>query len=186
MTTEKQQQYQGYRMLTVVVPLNPHNTLKGRQCNMKMHHLMRLRTYRLRCHYYRMAPQPNAALRHGALCFRFKRQFKIEALLEQKWINGLIESLQAEALCPCIFVYDDSGVGNATHLATIPITANAPLPTAPTLLSEELGIGKNMDPAHVPVFALQRLIIPANTPVQDIHPTPESYNSWFNVNVDFT
>lgn len=165
-------------MLTVIIPLNSHNSPPGRQRNMKLHHLLRLRSYQLRCYYYLMAPHSGAALRHGALCFRFKRQFKIEALLEQKWLNGLIESLQAEALCPCIFVYDDSGVGNATHLATIPI--------APTLLSEELGIGKNMDPAHVPVFALQRLIIPANTPVQDIHPTPESYNSWFNVNVDFT
>ncbi|MBQ4594314.1 MAG: hypothetical protein IJA81_06755 [Akkermansia sp.] len=186
MTTENQQEYQGYRMLTVIMPLNLHRNPQGRQRNMKLHHLLRLRSYQLRCYYYLMAPHSGVALRHGALCFRFKRQFKIEALLEQEWLNWLTESLLAEALCPCIFVYDDSGVGNATHLATIPITANAPLPTAPTLLSSELGVGKNMDPAHVPVFAFQRLIIPANTPVQDIHPTPESYNSWFNVNVDFT
>lgn len=68
-------------MLTVVVPLNPHNTMKGRQRNMKMHHLMRHRIYRLGGRYYRLAPQKNAALRHGALCFRFMRQFKREALL---------------------------------------------------------------------------------------------------------
>ncbi len=186
MTTENQQEYQGYRLLAVIIPLNSHHSPLGRQRNMKLHHLLRLRSYQLRCYYYLMAPHSDAALRHGALCFMFKRQFKKEALLEQEWLNWLTESMLAEALCPCIFVYDDNGVGNATHLATIPIAPNAPLPTAPTLLSEELGIGKNMDPAHVPVFAFQRLIIPANTPVQDIHPTPESYNSWFNVNVDFT
>lgn len=186
MTTDTQQAYQGYRMLNVIMPLNSHHSPQGRQRNMKLHHLLRLRSYRMRCYYYLMAPHSGAALRHGALCFRFKRQFKIEALLEQKWLTCLTKSLQAEELCPCIFVYDDRGAGNACHLTTIPIISNTPLPHAPTLLSEELGIGKNMDPAHVPVFALQRLITPANTPVQDTHPKPESYNSRFNINVNFT
>lgn len=181
MTTENPQEYQGYRMLTVIMPLNSHHSPQGRQRNMKLHHLLRLRSYRLRCYYYLMAPHRDATLRHGALCFRFKRQFKIETLLEQKWLTWLMESLQAENLCPGIFVYDDSGVGNATHLGTIPTTPNAPLPDAPTLLSNELGIGKNMNPTHVPIFAIQMLVKPANTPVQDIHPSPESYNSWFNL-----
>ena len=186
MNTENQQEYQGFRMINIIMPLNSHLSPQGRQRNMKLHYLLRLRSYQLRCFYYLMAPHSDAALRYGALCFRFMRQFKKEALLEQKWLKWLMESLQAEELCPCIFAYDDSGVGNGIHIATIPISPNGSLPEAPTLLSDELGIGKNMDPAHVPVFAIQRLVIPANTPVQNIHPSPESYNSWFNVNVDFT
>lgn len=173
-------------MLTVIMPLNSHHSPPGRQRNMKLHYLLRLRSYQLRCFYYLMAPHSDATLRYGALCFRFKRQFKKEALLEQKWLTWLQESQQEEELCSCIFVYNDSGVGNAMHLATIPIFPNSPLPEAPTFLSDELGIGKNMDPAHVPIFAIHMLVKPANTPVQNIHPSPESYNSWFNVNVDFT
>ena len=126
MTTENQQEYQGYRMINIIMPLNSHYSPLGRQRNMKLHYLLRLRSYQLRCYYYLMAPQSGTALQHGALCFRFKRQFKIEALLEQKWLNWLQESLQAEELCPCLFVYDDNGVGNASHIVTIPISPNAP------------------------------------------------------------
>ena len=179
MTTEKQQQYQGYRMLTVVVPLNPHNTLKGRQCNMKMHHLMRLRTYSLRCHYYRMAPQPNAALRHGALCFRFRRQFKKEALPGQDWLTELTEKLQGEKLCPCVYVYDDGGVGDAEHLGTICIAPHTARPVAPTICAAVIRTGTDMNPTHVPHFARQMLIIPAKMPVVALHPTEESYREWF-------
>ena len=126
MTTAPQQPYQGYRMLTVVIPLNSHESPLGRQRNMKLHYLLRLRSYQLRYYYYRKAPQSDTALQHGALCFRLKRQFKTEVLLEQKWLNWLQESLQEEELCPCIFVYDDRGVGNASHIVTIPISPNAP------------------------------------------------------------
>ena len=187
MTTENQQEYQGYRMLTVIMPLNSHHSPLGRQRNMKLHYLLRLRSYQLRCFYYLMAPHSDAALRYGALCFRFKRQFKKEALLEQKWLTWLQASLQEEELCPCIFVYDDSGVGNALHLGTIAVTADTPVPDAPAFHAAEIENGDSMHPRwHIPIFAFQGIVKPAKTPVQDIHPTPESYNRTFNVNVDFT
>lgn len=187
MTTENQQEYQGYRMLTVIIPLNSHHSPPGRQRNLKLHYLLRLRSYLLRCYYYRKDPQSNTALQYGALCFRLKRQFKKEALLEQKWLTWLQASLQEEELCPCLFVYDDSGVGNATHLATIPIVPNSPLPAAPTFRADEIENGDSMHPRwHIPIFAIQGIVKPAKTPLQDIHPKPESYNKCFNVNVDFT
>ena len=173
-------------MLTVIMPLSSHHSPPGRQRNMKLHYLLRLRSYQLRCFYYLMAPHSDAALRYGALCFRFKRQFKKEAQLEQKWLTWLQESLQEEELCSCIFVYDDSGVGNAMHLATIPIAPKSPLPAAPTFSADEIENGDSMHPRwHIPIFAFQGIVKPAKTPVQDIHPTPESYNRTFNVNVDF-
>ena len=174
-------------MLTVIMPLNSHHSPLGRQRNMKLHYLLRLRSYQLRYYYYRKAPQSDTALQHGALCFRLKRQFKTENLLEQKWLNWLQESLQEEELCPCIFVYDDNGVGNASHIATIPIAPKSPLPAAPTFSADEIKNGDSMYPRwHIPIFAFQGIVKPAKTPVQDIHPKPESYNRTFNVNVDFT
>lgn len=180
MTTEKQQEYQGYRMLTVVVPLNPHHTMQGRQRNMKMHYLMRLRTYRLRCHYYRLAPQQNTALRYGALCFRFKRQFMKEALLSQDWLSELTAKLQAEELCPCVYVYDDGGVGDAEHLGTVRIATRAAIPAAPAISAAVIKDGTNMNPTHVPYFAHQMLIIPAKMPVEALHPSAENYREWFD------
>ena len=180
MTTEKQQEYQGYRMLTVVVPLNPHHTMQGRQRNMKMHYLMRLRTYRLRCHYYRLAPQQNTALRYGALCFRFKRQFKKEALLSQDWLSELTAKLQAEELCPCVYVYDDGGVGDAKHLGTgLPQHVHH-LQHGAAISASVIKDGTNMNPTHVPYFAHQMLIIPAKMPVEALHPSAENYREWFD------
>jgi hypothetical protein len=90
-----------------------------------------------------------------------------------------------DALCS-IFVYDDGGVGNATHLTTIPIAPNSPLPAAPTFRADEIENGDSMHPRwHIPIFAIQGIVKPAKTPLQDIHPTPENYNSRFNVNVGF-
>lgn len=174
-------------MLTVIMPLNSHLSPPGRQRNLKLHYLLRLRSYQLRCFYYLMAPHSDASLQHGSLCFRLKRQFKKEALLEQKWLNWLQKSLQTEELSPSIFVYDDNGVGNSTHLATIPIAPNTTLPAAPTFRADEIENGDSMHPRwHIPIFAFQGIVSPAKTPAQDIHPTPESYNRTFNVNVDFT
>lgn len=180
MDTEQQQAYQGYRMLTVVVPLNPHHTMQGRQRNMKMHYLMRLRTYRLRCHYYRLAPQQNTALRHGALCFRFKRRCKKEALLSQDWLSELTAKLEGEELTPCVYLYDDGGVGDAEHLATIRVIPHAAIPEAPTISSAVIRDGFDMNPTHVPYFAHQMLIIPAKMPVEALHPSEESYREWFD------
>ena len=180
MDTEQQQAYQGYRMLTVVVPLNPHHTMQGRQRNMKMHYLMRLRTYRLRCHYYRLAPQQNTALRHGALCFRFKRRCKKEALLSQDWLSELTAKLEGEELTPCVYLYDDGGVGNAEHLATIRVIPHAAIPEAPTISSAVIRDGFDMNPTHVPHFARQMLIIPAKMPAEALHPSEESYREWFD------
>lgn len=180
MDTAKQQAYQGYRMLTVVVPLNPHHTMQGRQRNMKMHYLMRLRTYRLRCHYYRLAPQQNTVLRHGALCFRFKRRCKKEALLSQDWLTELTAKLEGEELTPCVYLYDDGGVGDAEHLATIRVIPHAAIPEAPTIRSAVIRDGFDMNPTHVPYFAHQMLIIPAKMPVEALHPSEESYREWFD------
>lgn len=170
-------------MVTVVVPLNPHNTMKGRQRNMKMHYLMRLRLYRflLGCYYYRLAPQKNAALRHGALCFRIMRQFKTEALLEQNWLTELTTALQGEELCPCVYVYDDGGVGDARHLATVRVSSHAAIPEAPPISAAAIQDGTGMDPANVPYFARQILVNAAKRPVEDIHPTDESYREWFGL-----
>ena len=167
-------------MLTVVVPLNPHHTMQGRQRNMKMHYLMRLRTYRLRCHYYRLAPQQNTALRHGALCFRFKRRCKKEALLSQDWLTELTAKLEGEELTPCVYLYDDGGVGDAEHLATIRVIPHAAIPEAPTISSAVIRDGFDMNPTHVPYFAHQMLIIPAKMPVEALHPSDESYREWFD------
>lgn len=168
-------------MLTVVVPLNPHNTMKGRQRNMKMHHLMRHRIYRLGGRYYRLAPQKNAALRHGALCFRFMRQFKREALLDQDWLTELTATLQRENLCPCMYVYDDGGVGDARHLATVRISSHAAIPGSPPISAAAIQDGPSMDPANVPYFARQMLVNAAKIPVENIHPSDESYREWFGV-----
>lgn len=173
--------YQGYRMLTVVVPLNSHNCPLNRQRNMKMHYVMRLRFCQLSGvrNYLRLSPQSESTLRHGALCFRFKRQFKPENLHKQEWLTRLIKNLQAEELCPYLFVYDDAGMGEATHLDTIRVSSNEALPKAPNLKVSTLQNGFNMHPTHVPHFAFQMLITPANQPVKDIRVSPESYRSYF-------
>ncbi len=168
-------------MLTLVVPLNPHLSPRGRQRNMKMHYLMRLLAYSIQSgrNYYRLKAQNTDALQNGALCLRFKRQFKPEALPEQKWLTDFVNKLRAEELCPCLFVYNDNGAGEADHLCTIPIAPHADLQQAPALSVSTLEDGICMDPAHVPHFAAQMLILPARKPVEDIQITEENYRTWF-------
>ncbi len=173
--------YHGYRMLTVVVPLNSHESPLNRQRNMKIHYVLRLHFCQLNgaSHYVRISPQSESTLRHGALCFRSKRQFKPENLHKQEWLPRLIKNLQAEELSPYLFVYDDEGVGEATLLDTIRVSSNEALPKAPVLKVVTLQNGFNMHPTHVPHFAFQMLITPANQPVKDIRVSPESYRSYF-------
>ena len=182
MTTENKQVYQGFRMLSVVVPLNSHQQTQGRQRNVKIHYLMRLLAYRIRVgrNYYRLKSQNETPLHHGALCLRFKRQFKLEALLEQTWLSDFVEKLHAEALCPCLYIYDDGGEGESSHLCTIPVAPHADLQKAPTVCVDYLEDGICMDPGHVPHFACQMLILPARKPLEEIKVSDESYRSWFS------
>lgn len=178
---ETKQAYQGFRMLTIVVPLNSPHCTRNRQRNMKMHYLMRRLAYAigLARNYYRMEAQNEEPLNHGALCLRLMRQFKPAALLDQTWLTAFVEKLQAEELCSCLLAYDDGGVGKATHLCTIPVAPQASLPKAPDISASTLEDGICMDPANVPYFARQGLVLMSQKRVEDIELTDEYYSEWF-------
>lgn len=115
--------YQGYRILTLLVPLNAPTTTKGKKKNMKLHHIMRMFVYTLRQRtgYHRIAPQADTRLRYGALCVQWKRQMKLEHVLESAEVQRVLERLQTEAICPFAQLFDDDGTGDA------PPPAHAPL-----------------------------------------------------------
>ncbi len=188
MTTDTLQAYQGYRMMTVVVPFNAHHDPQNRQRNRKMHCLMRMRAYFIRGgrHYYRIPAQNAPSLQYGALCLRTMRQCKKENLLSLNWLSKLIEQLKEENLCPCIFVFDDNGVDNATHLATIPISSIALLPQAPTISVDAPEDDVCMAPGHVPAFAFQMLTVPAAKPVETFSTDAESYCKWLGIPQELT
>ena len=181
MSTENKQGYQGFRMLTVVVPLNSHQETRGRQCNMKMHFLMRLLAYRVQSErtYYRMKAQNEKPLHHGALCLKFRRCFKLSALSEQKWLTSILEKIQEEELCSCIYMYDDNGEGDASLFCSSPIIPNVELPQSPVISAIPPEDRVCMDPAHVPYFMRQGLVLMANKQVEDINISDESYSEWF-------
>lgn len=72
-----------------------------------------------------MSPKAGTRLRYGALCVRFKRFCKAEAVEEQGMVQELLRRLRAENLCSALYVLDDNGVGEASLIAAMSVAGNA-------------------------------------------------------------
>lgn len=158
--------YQGYRVLTLLVPLNAPTTTVGMKKNMKLHHIMRMFVYTLRQRtgYHRIAPQADTRLRYGALCVQWKRQMKSEHVLESAEVQSVLERLQSEAICPFAQLFDDDGTGDAPPLHSLHFNGHATKSKPLQLSAATLRKGVCMDRAHVPTFARQILTVAANGP----------------------
>ncbi len=174
--------YNGYRMLTFLIPLNTHNSVSGRQRNLKLRHLLRWFGYgvcRSVWDYFCMSPKADARLRYGALCVRCKRFCKAEAVAELGMVQELLRRLRAENLCSALYVLDDNGVGEASLIAAMSVAGNA---GALAVKVSELN-GKAVLDGHVPYFARQILRSMADRPVEAYAKAPYDYEKLFQFDV---
>lgn len=122
--------YNGYRMLTFLIPLNSPNSALGRQRNLKLRHLLRWFGYggcRSVWKYFLMPPKSDTCLRYGALCVRCKRFCKAEEVVNQALVQELVRRLRAENLCSALYVLDDNGVGETSLISGISVAEKAGL-----------------------------------------------------------
>jgi hypothetical protein len=76
-------------------------------------------------------------------------------------------------------MYDDNGEGDVSLFCSIPIIPNVELPQSPVISATPPEDRVCMDPAHVPYFMRQGLVLMANKQVEDINISDESYSEWF-------
>lgn len=169
-------------MLTLMVPLNPHEQEHNRCRNVKLSYL--LRWYLYTCFgdsYYRLAPQNAPLLQNGALCISAKRTCKFEP--ESVWkllrLDTLLHYLQREKLCRYLQILDDGGVGKAIALPPIPINPTEKKHKAICIDAKRLHKGPGMNPGHIPYFARQMLPLMRDIPVADCHLSAEAYQHHF-------
>ena len=157
--------YNGYRMLSFLVPLNAPSSTLGRLRNLKLRHLLRWFGYggcRSVWDYFLMSPKAGTRLRYGALCVRFKRFCKAEAVVEQGMVQELLRRLRAENLCSALYVLDDNGVGETSLIAAMSVAGNA----GPLAIKVSELNGKEVFGGHVPYFARQSLSNMVDRPVE--------------------
>lgn len=158
--------YNGYRVLTFLIPLNAPTSVLGRQRNLKLRHLLRWFAYLYShsgFHYYRMSPKSDARLRYGALCVCCKRFCKADAVAEQLAVQELVRRLRAENLCSSLYILDDNGVGEASLITGISVSGKA---GALVVNASELNGEVMFGGTHVPYFARRGLRNMADRPVE--------------------
>lgn len=171
----------GEKYMTLVFPLNSHDEPMGRARNQKLADLLRFSVYAMQggwC-YYCVPPQSADCEWHGALCLRTLRTMKPEPLMQFGRFQQLIERLREDALTPYVLLLDDDG-GYVPELS-VGISGNVPedcrLPLDILVQPER---GKDMNPAHVPFFALQGLMKWARKPLVEFSTEyDESYRRYF-------
>lgn len=170
--------YNGYRMLSFLVPLNAPSSTLGRLRNLKLRHLLRWFGYggcRSVWDYFLMSPKAGTRLRYGALCVRFKRLCKAEAVAEQGMVQELLRRLRAENLCSALYVLDDNGVGEASLIAAMSVAGNA----GPLAIKVSELNGKEVFGGHVPYFARQSLSNMVDRPVEAYSAVLSDYEKLF-------
>ncbi len=174
--------YNGYRMLTLLVPLNPHDNAQDRCRNVKLSGVLRWYMYtRFPGNYYRLSPQADSRLRHGALCISAKRNCKWTEtqFYEFLALEQLLGYLRRENLCSCVQILDDNGTGAATPLPLICMSGDTDKPICPD--AAQLHKGPSMDPAHIPYFARQMLLLMRDKPVEQCNLPIDAYNRHFSL-----
>ncbi len=170
--------YNGYRMLSFLVPLNAPSSTLGRLRNLKLRHLLRWFGYggcRSVWDYFLMSPKAGTRLRYGALCVRFKRFCKAEAVAEQGMVQELLHRLRAENLCSALYVLDDNGVGEASLIAAMSVAGNA----GPLAIKVSELNGKEVFGGHVPYFARRSLSNMVDRPVEAYSAVLSDYEKLF-------
>lgn len=173
--------YNGYRMLSFLIPLNTHESPLGRQRNLKLLHLLHWFAYGVShagFSYFRMSPKSEESLRYGALCVRCKRTWKADSVSTQPMVQELIRRLCLEKLCTSLYIFDDNGVGVAEPIAAIPIARQPNKSTPPVFPVSEL-TGTELFAGHVPYFARSGLLAMADKPVAAYATTPCHYAERF-------
>ncbi|MBR5876249.1 MAG: hypothetical protein IKZ10_05365 [Akkermansia sp.] len=176
--------YNGYRMITLLVPLHPHDTEQDRCRNVKLSGVLRWYLYsHFQGDYYLLKPQADSRLKHGALCISAKRRCKFEekSVRESLALEQLLGYLRRENLCPYIQVLDDGGVGEPHALPPIGVNACAAQSTPILPDATALHRGPSMEPAHIPYFARQVLLLMRDKPVAQCKLTEESYKRLFHM-----
>lgn len=176
--------YNGYRMITLLVPLNPHDTEQDRCRNVKLSGVLRWYLYsHFQGDYYLLKPQADSRLKHGALCISAKRRCKFEEkqVYEALALEQLLSYLRREALCPYVQVLDDGGVGAPLALPLISVNDSSAQSPPIQLDATALHRGPSMEPAHIPYFARQVLLLMRDKPVAQCKLTEESYKRLFHM-----
>lgn len=174
--------YDGYRMMTLLVPLNAHDTKHNRRRNVKLKAVMRWYMYSV-CpgNYYRLAPQPDPRLQYGALCISHKRscKFEPERIYKLFKLELLLHYLRKDNLCPFVLVLDDGGVGEAISLPIISVHDSIETDIPIKIDAEQLHKGLNMNPYHTPYFARQMLSSNRDKPLESIEIQDDVYRAWY-------
>lgn len=176
--------YNGYRMITLLVPLHPHDTEQDRCRNVKLSGVLRWYMYsHFQGNYYLLEPQSDSRIKHGALCISAKRRCKFEekSVREALALEQLLGYLRRENLCPYVQILDDGGVGEPRALPLISVNASTAQSKPILTDASALHRGPSMNPAHIPYFARQVLLIMRDKPVEQCQLAEEAYKRRFHI-----
>ena len=181
-------EYNGYRMLSFLVPLNSHTSQDGRLRNLKLLHLLRWFAYGV-AHagfsYFRMRSLPDACLQHGALCVRCKRTCKTDSVSTLPLVQELVRRLCLEKLCSTLYILNDNGAGETELIAAIPV-AKHPDKSKPPVFPVSALRGSELFPGHVPYFARQGLLAMADRPVEEFTKASQQYERLLGIKNNYT
>ncbi|MBQ9836111.1 MAG: hypothetical protein IJO34_07335 [Akkermansia sp.] len=169
-----------YRFITLVAPMAPHDTLGGRQHNMKLYCVLRWFLYGLPPgSRFFCVPKPAEPMPYGAQCIRALCSVSRETFLGTPWFQELLCILKTEKLTPCLYMFDGYADGKDKPMPTIDIIGYA---RRKKLHVADIVVGRGLDRAHIPYFAHQMLLnMKKATP--DSMPTEEKgYYAHFGLN----
>lgn len=145
-----------YRYITLVAPMVSHDTLEGRQHNMKLYHVFRWFLYQ----------QPSGSLFHAvqsvpgvmpyggqglyARCDKSRGAF-----LSSPVFLEMLEQMKEERLTPCLYMFDGFADGADKVMDIIHIYGDA---DRKQLMPADIVPGCSLNRAHVPTFARQMLL----------------------------
>ena len=155
-----------FRSISILVPLNTPATLKMRQCNKELFHLLRRLRYSLHRGngntFYRIEPQDAPpTMPHGAYQLHAQLQMKMDAFLHSAPWEEFISRMRAESLASAVYQVEHKTNGEDVLLP--PIGIYGPPPQSLTLPIP--GNGTKIDLYHTPCFARQMLTAAVDTPV---------------------
>lgn len=168
-----------YRYITLVAPMVSHDTLEGRQHNMKLYHVLRWFLYN----------QPQGSLFHavqavpgvlpyGGQCLRARCDKSRDAFLTSVSFSEIVAQMKEERLTPCLYMFDGFADGADKVMDTINISGHV---NREQLMPADIVIGRSLNLAHVPTFARQILLAGKRKNVESISCDESDYKEHFGI-----
>lgn len=169
-----------YRYITLVAPMAPHESLSGRQHNMKLYCVLRWFLYtRTPGSQFFCVPKPAAAMPYGAQCLRAHCAVSREAFINSAAFQELLRTLKAEKLTPCLYMFDGYADGKDKPMPAIDITGYA---RRKKLHGTDIVVGRGLDRAHIPYFAHQMLLKMKKATLDSMPTEEKGYYAHFGLN----